>query len=37
MKMDEQELIGRIQAGDESAFAEIVRIYKDKIVNFLYK
>jgi RNA polymerase sigma-70 factor, ECF subfamily len=37
MKMDDQELIGRIQAGDESAFAEIVRIYKDKIVNFLYQ
>jgi len=37
MKMDEQELIGRIQAGDESAFAEIVHIYKDKIVNFLYQ
>lgn len=37
MKMDDQELIGRIQAGDESAFAEIVRLYKDKIVNFLYQ
>ena len=37
MKMDEQELVGRIQAGDESAFAEIVRLYKDKIVNFLFQ
>jgi len=37
MKMDDQELIGRIQAGDESAFAEIVRLYKDRIVNFLYQ
>ncbi len=37
MKMDEQELVGRIQAGDESAFAEIVHLYKDKIVNFLFQ
>jgi len=35
--MDEQELVGRIQAGDESAFTEIVRLYKDKIVNFLFQ
>lgn len=37
MRMDEQELVGRIQAGDESAFTEIVRLYKDKIVNFLFQ
>ncbi len=37
MNMDEQHLIGRIQAGDESAFAEIVHIYKDRIVNYLYQ
>jgi RNA polymerase sigma-70 factor (ECF subfamily) len=37
MNMDEQQLVGRIQAGDESAFAEIVCIYKDKIVNYLYQ
>ncbi len=37
MNMDEQQLVGLIQAGDESAFAEIVRIYKDKIVNYLYQ
>lgn len=36
MNMDEQQLICRIQAGDEPAFAEIVRIYKDRIVNYLY-
>ncbi|MGD8536745.1 MAG: RNA polymerase sigma factor [Candidatus Aminicenantes bacterium] len=35
--MDEQELVRQIQEGDEMAFAEIVKIYKDKIVNFLWK
>ncbi|MCJ7565636.1 MAG: hypothetical protein MUP52_13745, partial [Candidatus Aminicenantes bacterium] len=35
--MDEQHLVGRIQAGDEWAFAEIVHIYKDRIVNYLYQ
>jgi RNA polymerase sigma-70 factor (ECF subfamily) len=35
--MDEQKLVGLIQAGDQSAFAEIVRIYKDRIVNYLYQ
>jgi RNA polymerase sigma-70 factor (ECF subfamily) len=33
--MDEQDLIGLVQAGDEAAFAQIVGIYKDKIVNYL--
>jgi RNA polymerase sigma-70 factor (ECF subfamily) len=33
--MDEQHLIGLVREGDEAAFAEIVRIYKDKIVNYL--
>jgi len=37
MRMDEQELVRQIQEGDEMAFAEIVRIYKNKIVNFLWK
>ena len=37
MRMDEQELVRQIQEGDEMAFAEIVKIYKDKIVNFLWK
>ena len=37
MRMDEQGLVRRIQEGDEMAFAEIVKIYKDKIVNFLWK
>lgn len=37
MSMDEQELVRQIQEGDEMAFAEIVKIYKNKIVNFLWK
>jgi len=35
--MDEQKLVSLVQAGDESAFAEIVRIYKDRIVNYLFQ
>ena len=35
--MEEQQLVGRLQTGDESAFTEIVHIYKDKIVNYLYQ
>ena len=35
--MDEQELIRQVQGGDEMAFSEIVRIYKNKIVNFLFQ
>ena len=37
MRMDDQELIRQVQEGDEMAFAEIVRRYKDKIVNYLYQ
>jgi RNA polymerase sigma-70 factor (ECF subfamily) len=37
VRMDEQELVRQIQQGDEMAFAEIVRIYKHRIVNFLWK
>ena len=37
MKMDDIELMIQIQKGDEVAFEEIVRRYKDKIVNFLYQ
>jgi len=37
MSMDEQELVRQIQEGDEMAFAKIVNIYKDKIVNYLYQ
>ncbi|MFQ6084268.1 MAG: RNA polymerase sigma factor [Candidatus Aminicenantia bacterium] len=36
MKMDEQDLVLRLQQGDEMAFVKIVNSYKDKIVNYLY-
>jgi len=35
--MDEQELIRRVQDGDEEAFSQIMGLYKDKIVNYLYQ
>jgi len=35
--MREQELMSHIQKGDEMAFEEIMRMYKDKIVNFLWR
>jgi len=35
--MDDKELMARVQKGDEKAFAELVLIYKDKIVNFLWQ
>ncbi|MBN1938298.1 MAG: sigma-70 family RNA polymerase sigma factor [Candidatus Aminicenantes bacterium] len=35
--MDDQKLIALVSDGDQSAFAEIVHIYKEKIVNFLYQ
>ena len=35
--MDDQQLISLVQEGNEAAFAEIVRNYMDKIVNFLYQ
>ncbi len=35
MSMDEHELMVQVQEGSEMAFKEIVRIYKDRIVNFL--
>lgn len=36
MRMDEQELILRIKEGDEWAFGQIMALYKDRIVNYLY-
>ncbi len=35
--MDEHELIRRVQQGDERAFGQIMALYKDKIVNYLYQ
>ena len=35
--MDEQALIARVKAGDEAAFARIVGLYKDRIVNFIFQ
>jgi len=35
--MDEQELIRRVQQGDEWAFGQIMALYKDRIVNYLYQ
>jgi len=37
LNMDDQELIAQVQEGDEKAFEEIVRNYKDKMVNFLWQ
>lgn len=37
LRMEEQELMGLVQDGDEMAFAKIVRIYKNKIVSYLWK
>ncbi|MFW6124140.1 MAG: RNA polymerase sigma factor [Acidobacteriota bacterium] len=34
--MDDKELILLVQQGDEEAFEEIMRNYKNKIVNFIY-
>ncbi len=35
--MDEQELMARVKEGDEMAFASLMKIYKDRVVNFLYQ
>ena len=37
LRMEEQELISRVREGDEAAFARIMEIYKDRIVNYLYQ
>lgn len=37
VRMEEQELMLQVQSGDEMAFAEIIRRYKDRIVNFLWQ
>jgi RNA polymerase sigma-70 factor (ECF subfamily) len=35
--MDEQELIRRVQDGDQWAFGQIMSLYKDRIVNYLFQ
>ena len=35
--MDEQELIRRVQEGDEWAFGQIMSLYKDRIVNYIFQ
>jgi RNA polymerase sigma-70 factor (ECF subfamily) len=37
LRMDEQHLIRQVQDGDERAFAQIMGLYKDRIVNYLYQ
>lgn len=37
MRMDEQKLISLVQEGDEVAFEQIVTLYKNKIVNFIFQ
>jgi len=37
LNMDEQELISHVQEGDEAAFARLMGLYKDRIVNYLYQ
>ena len=35
--MDEQELFRQVQEGDEMAFSKILKLYKDKIVNYIWQ
>lgn len=35
--MDDQELMEKIKKGDELAFSELMTMYKDRVVNFLYQ
>lgn len=37
LNMDEQELISHVKEGDEAAFAMLMSLYKDRIVNYLYQ
>jgi len=36
-KVTDEELIRRFQAGDETAFEEIVNRYKNRLMNFAYR
>jgi len=35
--MDDQELMEKIKKGDEVAFSDLMVMYKDRVVNFLYQ
>lgn len=35
--LSDEELIGKFQEGDESCYNEIIRRYKDRLVNFVYR
>lgn len=35
--LSDEELIGRFQEGDETCYNEIIRRYKDRLVNFVYR
>ncbi|HAV40798.1 MAG TPA: hypothetical protein DCW97_00090 [Acidobacteria bacterium] len=35
--MDDQELMEKIKKGDEVAFSQLMIMYKDRVVNFLYQ
>ncbi len=36
-RMDDQELMEKIKKGDEVAFSDLMIMYKDRVVNFLYQ
>lgn len=36
-RMDEQKLMEKIKKGDEVAFSDLMVMYKDRVVNFLYQ
>ncbi len=36
-RMDDQELMEKIKKGDEVAFSQLMIMYKDRVVNFLYQ
>jgi len=36
-RMDDQELMEKIKKGDEVAFSDLMVMYKDRVVNFLYQ
>ncbi len=37
VRYSDEELIGRFQKGDENAYSELVKRYKDPLLNFVYR